>query len=330
MENTMTARRERGRRIAAPALLVVSLAAPAALAQPAGPAVLRPGIVIDTARREAYVMTPRGIDAIDVATGAVKWSSTAADKPLALVGDLLVAQAQPTALGRLELVSLDVTKGGEARARQGAALPAGVQAAIGETLQGTFTIEARPAPAAAALYWRFVPESRQGMPDPDEATPGTRDAAAKARLQAREGALRFDPATGAVRRLDTARPPQPRAWSLAPSQKMAKAGAARQFESADGRHVLASERTGDDLTWDKYRWTVFERATQRQVGEMRTHVSFAPFVVVDSTLIYETTPYVRGQEKEEPAKLRAVDLTNGAPRWAVEVREITFRGPFPP
>jgi hypothetical protein len=116
---------------------------------------------------------------------------------------------------------------------------------------------------------------------------------------------------------------------LAPGQRVSKAGAARQFESADGRHVLASERTGDDLTWDKYRWTVFERATQRQVGEMRTHVSFAPFVVSDSTLIYETTPFTRGKD-EEPAKLRAVSLTNGAPVWAVEVREIAFRGPFPP
>jgi hypothetical protein len=164
------------------------------------------------------------------------------------------------------------------------------------------------------------------MPEPEEASPRPREASA----QAREGALTFNPVTGALRRLDAARAPQSRAWELGPSQRMAKAGTVRQFESADGRHVLASERTGDELTFDKYRWSVFERGTQRQVGEIRTHLSFTPFVVVDSTLVYETTPYVRGKDKEEPAKLRALSLANGAPLWSVEVRETVFRGTLPP
>ena len=103
-----------------------------------------------------------------------------------------------------------------------------------------------------------------------------------------------------------------------------------QYESADGRHVLASERVGNDRVWEKYRWTVYERSTGRLVGEFRTHVAFAPFVVREALLFYETTPYKLGTATEEPAKLRAVNLRTGQAVWSVEVREIVYRGPFPP
>jgi hypothetical protein len=149
-----------------------------------------------------------------------------------------------------------------------------------------------------------------------------------------EGALRVNLTTGAVSTADASTGDvsfieqlSARNW-LALDKKISGAPPT-QYESADKRHIMASERVADDKTWAKYRWIVFDRATNKRIGEFRTHLAFAPFVVRDSTLIYETTPYVNAG-KSEPAKLRGVNLANGQETWNVEVREVSFRGPYPP
>ena len=136
--------------------------------------------------------------------------------------------------------------------------------------------------------------------------------------------------TGALSPTDiSAAPPIPeRVWVLLGDARIAEAGPT-QYESSDRRHIMSSERIGDDKTWAKYRWTVFERATRRRVGAFETHLAFSPFAVRDSTLVYETTPYIRGG-RAEPAKLRGVNLTSGQEVWSVEVRELAYRGPYPP
>ena len=72
-----------------------------------------------------------------------------------------------------------------------------------------------------------------------------------------------------------------------------------------------------------------ESASGRKVGETRSHIAFAPFVVRGSVLVFETTPYIRGRDVQ-PAKLRGVDLGTGRETWGVEVREVVYRGPVPP
>ena len=81
--------------------------------------------------------------------------------------------------------------------------------------------------------------------------------------------------------------------------------------------------------WDKYRWTIFQRSGQR-VGEIRSHISFSPFVVRDSLVVFETKPYARAGQAPEPAKLRAVSVAGGREVWSVQVREIVYRGSYPP
>ena len=79
----------------------------------------------------------------------------------------------------------------------------------------------------------------------------------------------------------------------------------------DGRHVLASQRVADDRVWEKYLWTVYERSNGRRLGEFRAHNAFNLFVVRNSLVIFETTPFARLGSPEEPAKLRAISLGNG-------------------
>ncbi|MGH7712862.1 MAG: hypothetical protein ACREOG_16350, partial [Gemmatimonadaceae bacterium] len=175
-------------------------------------------------------------------------------------------------------------------------------------------------------HWTFLPEPRRGIDDEQDTL--TRGVAARPVL--RRGALRLRVSTGALTTLDTNRvaPPREPRWILPQDAKVSGA-APTQYESADGRHIVASERVADDRVWDKYRWTVYERAGRR-LGEIRSHISFTPFVVRDSLVVFETTPYERAGQPAEPAKLRAVSVTTGREVWSVPVRENVFRGPFPP
>ena len=314
------------------AAALVACAGPAPVrAQQDTAARLRAGLIVNPDLGLAYVMTPAGgIAAVELASGEIRWTSQAAAKPLAVVGNRLIAQVEPTAAAnRLEVVALNAQSGGQALVRGFTELPVGVRVSIGETLVGTFSAEARTVGGNVIVDWTFVPGSRQGMHDPADTAiagrPGQRQAARPIR-----GALRMNVTSGALTRLDTAQvspPPRPR-WVLPQAEKVSRA-APTQFESADGRHILASEAAGDDRTFEKYRWTIYERGTGNSVGELRTHISFSPFIVRDSLMIFETTPYARG-ESEEPARLRAFSLATGREIWSVEVREVVYRGPFPP
>jgi len=291
---------------------------------------LRPGIVIDPAGKVAYAMTPEGVAAIDLATGAKRWTSTAAAKPLAIVGNRLISQVAPsTRTNRLELAVLDRAQGTVA-VRSSAELPAFVRVAVGQTLEGKFETDARLVANNAVVTWRFDAQPLRGIIDEPER--GETNVAAEAQpagaQRSAEGALQVNVTTGAVTpaNADLAGDTQERRWVVSGNEKVA---GPTQYESADGRHIIASERIADDKTWAKYRWTVFERATNRRIGEFQTHVAFTPFTVSDSTLIYETTPYIR-DGKAEPAKLRGVNLATGQEVWSIEVRELVYRGPFPP
>src|SRR5262249_16943809 len=101
-----------------------------------------------------------------------------------------------------------------------------------------------------------------------------------------------------------------------------------QFLSADGRHVLSSQRTPDDPVWDKYLWTIYLRDTGARVGEFRTHLRYAPFFVMDHRTIYQTPPYARRGDTglvENPPQIHAVDLATGARLWSHPVRDTVDR-----
>jgi len=297
---------------------------------------LREGLIIDPTQPVAYVMTPeRGIAAIDLITGGTRWTSTAAAKPLAIVGNRLVGQVESAALtNRLELVSIDVQERGRVAARNAAELPGGVRVTVGESLAGTFISTAQADGSNVLVTWRWTADAATGMKE-DAGDDDANRISPKAvrRITPVIGGVRMNPATGAMTRVSTERviPGASSPWLLAASQRLrVDDGKGVQYESADGKHVLVSERAGDDRTWDKYRWVVFDRVTGQKLGETRSHVSFAPFVVRDSILVFETTPYTAPKSAEQQAKLRGVSLDTGREKWSVPVREVVFRGLTPP
>ena len=294
---------------------------------------LRPGIVIDPAANVAYVMTPDGVAAIELSNGSRRWISNAAAKPLAIIGSKLICQVEPKIrTNRLELAILDARQS-TVILRSVAELPASVKVSIGQTLDSRFDAEAQANGNSAIIGWKYERDKSEGLVRENEAL-----SQPDATQDSRAGTLQIDLVTGAI---STALTPamtvaasdlvsrvQSRRWIL-PASDARPATSGTFYQSADGRHIVESERVADDRTWAKYRWTILESGTNSGVGAVQLHFSFSPFVVRDSIVIYETTPYMRAGKKE-PAMLRGVNLATGQEVWSVEVREVIHRGPFPP
>src|SRR3954463_16411273 len=93
------------------ALLALGSAVTALAAPVDHGASLRDGVLVAPDRGLAYVMRPGGgIDAIDLASGNVRWHSDAAAKPLAISGKRLIAQAESKG-DTLDVVALDARRG---------------------------------------------------------------------------------------------------------------------------------------------------------------------------------------------------------------------------
>jgi hypothetical protein len=315
---------------------------------------LSPGIVVDTDRSEAYVMSPAGgIVALDLAQGTPMWHSREAAKPLTVSGDLLVSQAEPVQSDQaLRIVSLNTRAGGASVAKAEVPLPSGVQPMIERAAHSAFNTFAQPIADDAAISWEFVQEPLRGIPPgamevlpgeevPPQAYAMPLEADVIPTVAEEPGGgptivratVRLNPVDGTVTAVEAAHETAAAAAVLADSAPTTVPGIPEpQFLSADGRHVMSSERT-DESAWDKYVWTIFERESANRLGQIRAHVSYAPFFVTDSRVVYQTDPYalrIGDNLVEEPLQIRAVDLQTGERLWSQPVRNTTDRTPPPP
>jgi len=332
---------------------------------------LAPGVVVEPDRRQVFVMSPDGgIVVVDLDSGSEVWRSQEAAKPLTIVGDLLVSQAEtPGPDNEMRLVSLDVGRQGEAVSQGLVKLPPNVTPLIGQSATRTFNALALPAaPQAdrANVTWEYVERPLRGVADgpmqwlPGEAppvvsaaaamggTPGGPSLADAAPVEpggeavVMRGEIEIDPASGAVaaaapRQLDAA--PQTAtvgvgaaAAPAAPDVTVAGIGQP-QFPSADGRHVMTSQRTAQEPAWEKYLWTVYRRDDGQKVGTIRNFVRYAPFFVHENRIVFQAPPHARaidGEVVEEPLQIRAADLETGERLWNQPVRDTTDRDPQPP
>ena len=302
--------------------VLVSVGSSAAFAQAPTSFELRPGLVIDPASATAFLMQPAGgIEAIDLGQGAPRWSTTEAGRPLAVVGDRLVAQVERQAPGPLGLVALD-TGSGASRLTREVELPAGVIPGVVEGLGVSFVGQGAVQGGGVEIAWTYTRKSVGAIPD--EMRPN-------AKAETMSGAAWLDPVSGTVEPRPTPTKAAPAAIQLDGTARLGGV-TARQFRSVDGRHVLASESIADGRTWNRYRWTVYTASGDR-LGTLEAPVSYAPFAVVDALLLYEggaSARRVGGEMVEEPLRLVAVALPGGVVQWTRELRETAYSGPFPP
>jgi hypothetical protein len=280
-----------------------------------------------------FTMRPGGgVEALDLRSGAVRWRSAEAARPLAVMGDRLMAQAEPAGAGSLELVSLDV-RSGAARAKSRVPIDAAVTASPVDSARATFRAWAEASDSRLTVRWEHSSLSGSGVAQ------GYLPAASEGQAPSLGGgdatfttdasSLRLESANARAAMTDesVARPGLVEA-------SVAGIGGGRQFLSADGRHVLVSERVASaEFRIDQHRWNVFDRASGAKLGSFRSVVSAAPFVVVGRTLYYTSPPHQmrRGDKMlRRGTMLRAVDLGAGTEAWTKAVRDPAFRGPFPP
>ena len=296
-------------------------------------AALREGVVLSPRHGFAYVMRPGGLAAVNLANGKVRWRSDKGAKPVALLGDRLIAQADSKGGKALELVALDA-RSGAVRESVRIPLPAGVAATLVDTAKGSFRVQVSSVGSELMVRWEatgtdaplqgYLPYAEDGH-QPEAASV----VAGEAALDVASLAVKAEPTVRVTRSAAIARA------ALEELSAPAVTGApGRQMLSADGRHVLVTEPVdAADFTLNRHRWTLYERASGTRLGSVPAMVSAAPFVVVGNTL-YHTVPAhaVRqdGKFVENPASLRAVSLKGGAEAWKMALLETDFRGPFPP
>lgn len=344
---------------------IVSAIALLSLAEPLtaqAPFQLRDGVIIDPAKGVAFVMSPgSAIRALEIRGGRDIWSTTAAAKPLAIVGDMLVAQVESrTATNMLHVVALNASSPTNILLSDTEALPAEVMVGIDGSPHKTFWTAARPVGENVEITWMYSTDLPQGIvPQRRDDLSGNRAAPIGARLgqpvvasgevaqptasAVRSGGLILDVRDRSLKAAPV-RVPAETLRALPPRRDpvlaMSAEAAAFQGEvaqqaqlmllSADGRHILESILTGDDRVWEQYTWTIRDRESGRSVGSIKSHMSVAPFYVREGLVIFATDPYTRRGEGAQPLKLRAYDLETGRERWSVEVRDTQYRGSLPP
>ncbi|MEM1176734.1 MAG: hypothetical protein AAGM22_00190 [Acidobacteriota bacterium] len=285
---------------------------------------LRDGVVADPARSAVYVMTRAGVQAIDVEGGDTLWTTDAAQRPVGLYGDQLVALATPEAAGRLKLALLDV-RTGQVVTTISAGLPEGVSATVvdgpGRQFQAGLNVA-----GGAFFQWRSVGRPLVGAPVVAGELPSVQ--------QVQEGVLQLNPAAGEATAVDRAAAPKPPAFrfDLAADEQLAGVQG-RQFRAGDDRHVLATEKRSGSDGFNRYRWTLHDRVGGA-IGSVDRPVSTAPFFVSGATLVHEAGPVLRrldtGDFETKGLRLVAADLRSGVELWSVDLRDTAYRGVLPP
>jgi hypothetical protein len=297
---------------------------------------LHDGVVVDPASQTAFVMsTEGGIDALDLASGKVRWKSRAAARPLMMVDGLLVAQAPPGEGREFVLVAL-AAAGGAERRRFTVDLPEGVQARVAAGPAEAFKLRTFVAGGAPIVAWTFESRPLRGVAPGREAPPLGQAPASLARAAAAakpetEGAVQVDVSAG--RAVPVAISPGEAAAGRSQLAALAGAAGSRRLGSVDERHVLVSEPSIDAANWrTPYRWIIAD-AAGATLGTFDSAVSMARFIVLGSRLFYVAQPEARragAVMTTEPLRLRALDVRAGTELWAVPVADTAYRGKMAP
>jgi PQQ enzyme repeat len=211
--------------------------------------------VADPGAGRAFVHDRAGtVLALDLATGAVWWRAGTALRPVALVGDVVVAArvARPNAV---QLVMLDARDGHELRASEPLALPDWARASLDDTPD--YALETEVEDRTVLLRWTARARYRGGAP------PSPTVAAARER-EAR-GAARVDVDTAAVEPLPAPAVAAGPADEPEPPPPASDPDVLEQADIGARRYQLVVRDLADDRVQQRIR--AVDRGTGRGVWE---------------------------------------------------------------
>jgi len=329
-------------------LLLLMLAAPGS---PETSTTLVPGALVDLARGTAYLGAPAGgVEAVQLESGSLLWSTEAASLPLALNDGALLAQGDEARSDPpLALVVLNTAEAGKTLFQMTTPVPRGVRARVTDSARGAFRVQARAVDRGFALNWTFRENPPHDMPpEGRNVAPSVSNGALLVDLKARrvepliaDGSLRagsdgLAPSAAVRARVEGGRGDaltlkrwNPHTRDALPDRVLLEK-ALLSLPSADERHLLAVERVGGGGPGDpEYRWSIFVLESGERVAELRRDSSAAPFVVWKDLMLVVSPPQAGerdGRWIEEPLSLLAIDAKSGAPRWRRALRDLEYRG----
>jgi hypothetical protein len=291
----------------------------------------------------AYFSNPDGaITAVRLDSGVQLWTTPKgkAYRPLTIVGKFLVAMQEGAghkAGKHLGVAFLQLVDGGEHLVNW-IELPSGAWASVKDGLRSSLRMGAAIGPGdRVTVAWasELQLEVRGIAPDDEDSANAS---VRKAQVEVHSGAAEFD-LSGRVlplsRVVASAQLLQPARQDLSEDQRL-KGLPETQYISADGRHILVSELTGNDHVLNQYRWTIYSAGpagTREPIGTIASPFPTAPFFVSDSTLIYQMRPFMvrdtSGKMVRSPLKLVAMELRSGGKLWEHQVLDTSYYGPFP-
>ncbi len=328
------------------------------------------GVIVDPGSERLYLMNPQGgIDALELASGKLLWTASAAGRPLAAFDDRLAAQAEPARGSRsLPIALLSTKDGGRIDPSIAVPMPAGVMPpSIDNRLGFESSVDARAEQDGLLIWWAVTSRQISGLPRPasvrndsgaalislrtyrattlapEQARARLRSATSSAtpRLTGTEG-LYFPPQQAAQFfvsvKLGPASAGQPavlKRWSADSGKPLPDTdlgpGYVVSSVSADQSLFLAVSKAS--TTGPGYLWSLYAIASGERVAEARLSDSAQPFFVWHSILIYQAAPTSRsagGNRVEEPLALSGLNLKTGAQIWKRALRDTSYHGSYPP
>lgn len=347
-------------------------AQPAAHEPPTAPVspVLIPGVVVDPARNVVYIMRPAaGIEAVDVATGALRWTSTLAEQPLFVAAGTLVARVASTAPG-LAVASLDAESGDRVgkNATQTLPLPPGVVAGIDDTLERNFRHSIARSHGDFVLSWEFIERDVTGVAPADGSAFSRRESGAFLYSDGEfsvTSAPSDSPATddwpNALRTLFEAKRIRGFPWKTKgllaiaeqyydperlvlrrwrrddgqplPDRTLFEGRALAVLAACDEQYIVAAVPSGASVPEAPYLLRYYKLDSGELVSEVTSRRSAGPFCVLGQRLLTvspQMTQRKNGALVKRPLQLVAFDLVSGAEVWRRAVRDTAFRGTAPP
>jgi hypothetical protein len=283
-----------------------------------------PGGIADPAGRTGFVASAAGgIDAVDLATGDVLWSTTEAQRPILVAGDHLYAQAG-LKRNRLRILAFDLTRAGECKLESDpVVLPPWV--VTNDTPTHTFTARWRLEKNQLILAWQASAlPSGTGRPAPLPDTEERRHA---------EGEARIDLDTGKVTLAD-----RPEKTPAPPTPKMGRQleKLAVRWQGVTGKTFTAvileeTEPTGGAATGTREQKLVLrswdlETEKPQPSKELLRGKRLLVQPTLDERFVCVRDAGVTPEEKTTPEERRK----NGWSVFAVETGELTARVPYEP
>jgi hypothetical protein len=297
----------------------------------ANPFVMRPGVVVDPAAGRLYMMNPQGgIDAVEIASGKLLWTTAAAAKPLAAYDHRLAAQAeQSRGSNGLPIALLD-TRSGLVESTITVPAASGAMPSINDGMGSSSTLEASFGQQGLLIWWTLASREISGIlsaePPPEHKNSGAalidltthrvtiltaaqaaakinsvRPSAKAPRLTGTE-ALYFLPqqvdgffVSLTLGPSDAGTPVTLRRWSAntrapLPDVDLGHGYAAWAVSADNACFLITKIATGNVVGSTDYLWVIYALASGERLADIRLAQPATTFFVRNGLLVYSVTP----------------------------------------